>query len=220
VTEERGTYDTGELTEQYAGAFDGGLRPGTRPVLLVVDLVMAYLDPSSPLFMESAAAARDAAGRLVSAARAAGIPVVWTNVRYEPGGADGGRFFQKVPALSLFEGDDPMGGFPTEVRPADGDLVVTKQYPSAFFGTELAGRLHADDVDTVVIAGYSTSGCVRASALDALCHGFVPLVVRDACADRDPRPHDSNLFDLQAKYAEVIDATTAEAYLADVSLAR
>lgn len=214
MTEEPGVYDTDALAAQYGGAFAGGLQPGTRPALLVVDLVMAYLEPSSPLFMDTAADARDAAGRLVAAARGAGVPVVWTNVRYEPGGADGGRFFEKVPSLALFEGDGPLGDFPSQVRPADGELVVTKQYPSAFFGTGLAERLQGDGIDTVVIAGYSTSGCVRASALDALCHGFVPLVVRDACADRDPRPHESNLFDLGAKYAEVIDAPTAAAYLA------
>ncbi len=93
------------------------------------------------------------------------------------------------------------------------EQVVAKQYPSAFFGTDLAASLQADGIDTLLITGYSTSGCVRASALDALCHGFVPLVVRDACADRDERPHEANLFDLQAKYAEVVTLADALALL-------
>ena len=90
---------------------------------------------------------------------------------------------------------------------------MTKQYASAFFGTSLAATLHAMGVDTLLITGYSTSGCVRASALDALQHGFIPMVVREACADRHPGPHDANLFDLQAKYAEVVSETDAIAVL-------
>jgi maleamate amidohydrolase len=160
--------------------------------VLVVDLVRAYLDDGSPLQMDTAAAARDATSRLVEAARAAGVPVIWTAVRYAVDGSDGGRFFQKVPSLAVFaDGAGDLGDFPAEVSPADGETVVVKQYPSAFFGTDLADDLHAQGIDTLLIAGYSTSGCVRASALDALCHGFVPLVVREACADRDPRPHTS-----------------------------
>ncbi len=202
-----------DLHAGYRGAFDGGLTPGSRPAVIVVDLVRAYLEPGSPLHMATAAAARDAAADLVEVARDRGVEVVWTNVRYEPDGRDGGRFFEKVPALSLFAGDDPLGDFDPAAAPASTERVVTKQYPSAFFGTDLADDLHARGVDTVLICGYSTSGCVRASALDALCHGFVPLVVADACADRDARPHEANLFDLAHKYAEVVDLASATAYL-------
>ena len=102
-----------------------------------------------------------------------------------------------------------MGAFPPSLEPATGDMVVTKQYPSAFFGTPLASTLHADGIDTLLITGYSTSGCVRATALDALCHGFAPFVVRDACGDRDPRPQEQNLFDMQAKMAEVVSLDDA-----------
>jgi maleamate amidohydrolase len=207
---------TDDLEAGYAGAFDGALRPGERPVVLVVDLVQAYLTEGSPLFMETAAAARDVTGEVVAAARATDVEVVWTAVRYGPGGADGGRFFEKVPSLAVFEGDGPLGRFPEEVAPAPGEEVVVKRFPSAFFGTDLAEQLHGRGVDTVVLCGFSTSGCVRASALDALCHGFVPLVVRDGCADRDARPHESNLFDLAHKYAEVVDARAAMSYLREV----
>jgi maleamate amidohydrolase len=187
---------------------------GTRPALLLVDMVMAYLTPSSPLCAgDAAASALGSAARLADAARAAGAPVVLTNVLYSDG-AEGGLFFRKVPALTSFLEGNPDGDFPPELAPRPGDIVVTKHYPSAFFGTSLAPMLHALGVDSLLIAGYSTSGCVRASGLDALCHGFAPFVVRDACADRRPEPHEANLFDLQAKYAEVISEADALARLA------
>jgi nicotinamidase-related amidase len=134
-------------------------------------------------------------------------------VEYAAGGADGGVFFRKVGALANLVGGSPEGRFMPQVAPRAGETVVVKQYASGFFGTSLASTLTALGVDTTVIAGVSTSGCVRATAVDACQHGFVPLVVRDAVADRDPGPHEANLFDLQAKYAEVIDEPTAVRYL-------
>lgn len=203
----------GELAESYR-AFDGRLPFGRRPALLLVDMVMAYLDPASPLHAgESARAALACAARLASAARARRAPVVFTRVRYRPDGRDGGLFFRKVPALACFVEGAPTAAFSPDLSPQPDDLVVTKQYPSAFFATPLAATLAAQAVDTVVIGGFSTSGCVRASAVDALGHGFAPFVVRDACADRRPEPHEANLFDLQAKYAEVISAEQALAHL-------
>jgi maleamate amidohydrolase len=197
-----------DLAANYAGAFDGRLAPGRKVALLIVDVVVAYLDPASNLY----AAAEDALAsneRLLAAARSVGVPVVFTNVQYQAGGADGGLFFRKVPALKAFTDGSPLGAFPPSLQPGAGDIVLTKQYPSAFFGTPLASTLRTMGVDTLLITGFSTSGCVRASALDALCHGFVPFVVRDACGDRHPSPHEANLFDLQAKYAEVIDEREA-----------
>jgi maleamate amidohydrolase len=201
------------LAENYAGVFEGRLAPGERPALLIVDVVAAYLVEGSPLYMASAAAARDSSARLAAAARAAGVPVIFTNVRYRPDGSDGGVFFRKVPVLKAFIEGSPLGAFPPELAPQAGDRVFTKQYPSAFFGTGLAEVLHGEGIDTLIITGYSTSGCVRASALDAMQHGFVPLVVRDACADRHEAPHEANLFDLQAKYAEVISEAEALAVI-------
>lgn len=202
-------------SENYAGVFEGRLQPGTRPALLIVDVVAAYLTEGSPLFMDTAAAARDSNARLAEAARAAGVPVVFTNVAYKPDGSDGGVFYRKAPVLKAFIEGSPLGAFPPELTPLPGDRVFTKQYPSAFFGTGLAEALHAEGIDTLLITGYSTSGCVRASALDAMQYGFIPLVVREACADRHPGPHEANLFDLQAKYAEVISEAEALACLAN-----
>lgn len=199
--------------DNYAGVFEGRLQPGTRPALLIVDVVAAYLTEGSALFMETAAAARDSNARLAAAARAGGVPVVFTNVSYKPDGSNGGVFYRKAPVLKAFVEGSPLGAFPAELAPQASERVVTKQYPSAFFGTGLAEALHGEGIDTLLITGYSTSGCVPASALDAMQYGFVPLVVREACADRHPAPHEANLFDLQAKYAEVISEAEALAYL-------
>jgi maleamate amidohydrolase len=202
-----------DLAANYAGAFDGHLQPGRRAALLIVDVVMAYLDPESNLYAaaEPALAANE---RLAAAARTAGVPIVFTNVEYQAGGLDGGLFYRKVPALKAFLKGSPMGAFPPTLQPTEHDIVVTKQYASAFFGTSLAATLTAMGVDTLFVTGFSTSGCVRATALDALQNGFAPFIVADACADRHPAPHDANLFDLQAKYAEVIDEARAIAMLA------
>lgn len=197
-----------DLMENYKGAFDGHLPFGNRPALLIVDFVVAYLEKNSPLYagVEDALASNE---RLLAAARAAGIPVIFTNVEYTSGGADGGVFYRKVPALKLFERGSPLGAFPESLQPQNGELVITKQYASAFFGTHLASTLTAIGIDTLMITGLSTSGCVRATTLDACQHGFLPFVIREACGDRHPGPHEANLFDLQAKYAEVISETEA-----------
>jgi maleamate amidohydrolase len=203
------------LQRNYAGAFDGALQPGPRPALLVIDFVRAYTTPGSPLYA-GVESARAACAELLALARAACLPVLHTNVAYQPGGRDGGVFYRKVPALACFEaGRHPeLAAFSEGLEPAAGETVITKQYASAFFGTSLASTLTALHVDTLLIAGVSTSGCVRASALDACQHGFVPLVVRDAVGDRHPAPHEANLFDLQAKYAEVVSLAEVRRYLA------
>ena len=210
---------SGTLHENYAaGGFGLALQPGRRPALLVIDFVRAYLVPGSPLYA-GVDAAHAACKELLAAARAAGIPIVHTNVQYQPGGRDGGVFFRKVPALKSFEaGAHPeLAAFAEGLEPAAGETLITKQYASAFFATSLASTLTSLGVDTVLIAGVSTSGCVRATAVDACQHGFVPLVVREAVGDRHAAPHEANLFDLQAKYAEVIGLDQAKAYLRQVA---
>lgn len=200
---------TDALDQDYQHAGFGGRLPfGKKPALVIIDVVMAYLDPKSSLYggFEPALASCE---KLVAAARKAGVPVIFTNVVYQAGGADGGIFYKKVPALKAFLVGSPLGAFPPSLQPIEGEMVVSKQYPSAFFGTPLAATLHAMGVDTVMLGGFSTSGCVRASALDAVQHGFVPYVVREASGDRAEGPHESNLFDIQAKIGEVV--TEAEA---------
>lgn len=204
----------GGLQQDYAAAgFGGALTPGARPVLLLIDFARAYFDQQSPLYA-GVESARASAARLHLAARAAGVPVVFTRVEYSADGHEGGVFYKKVAALKCFERGNVLGDFTPDLAPLPGDEVVTKHYPSAFFGTGLAAHLTARGVDTVVITGLSTSGCVRASAVDALCHGFVPLVVTDAVGDRDAGVHAANLFDLGAKTAELVSEVEAAAYLA------
>ncbi|MGW4794063.1 isochorismatase family protein [Nonomuraea sp. NPDC004297] len=180
--------------------FDGVLPFGERPALLLVDLMRAYFEPGAALYVGSRDCLRSAA-RLLSAARRAAIPVLHTRVAHEPGGLDGGLFYRKATPLRSLHG--PLGALMPEVAPSDGEIVVVKQYASAFFGTALASTLTALRVDTLVITGVSTSGCVRASAVDAVQHGFVPIVVRQAVGDRSPGPHEAALYDIQAKYGEV-----------------
>ncbi len=197
------------LTDDYKSAGFGGTLPfGQHPALLIVDVCNAYLDPASPLYagVEDALASNR---RLVDAARIAGVPVVFTRVLYSAGGADGGMFYRKVPALRAYLPGNPHGDFPEGFGPRDDEVLVTKQYASSFFGTSLAATLTTMGIDCLLITGFSTSGCVRATTLDALQNGFAPFVVREACGDRAPEPHEANLFDLQAKYAEVIDEARA-----------
>jgi len=196
------------------GGFGHHLLPGRAPALLLIDLVEAYLAPASPLYA-GVEATRLAAIRLLDAARRRGVPIVHTNVEYQPGGRNGGVFYRKLPALSCFElGRHPeWAAFARGLEPLANETVITKQYASAFFGTSLASTLTSLKVDTVMLAGLSTSGCVRASAVDCCQHGFIPLVVREAVGDRAPEPHEANLFDLQSKYAEVVTLEAALLYL-------
>ena len=201
-----------ELTENYRGAFDGSLGFGKAPALILVDFVAAYYVESSPLYagVEDELAS---ALRIRDAARAAGIPVIYTNVVYQKGGADGGVFYRKVPALEAFEAGNPLGRWAEDLEPADGELVISKQYPSAFFGTSLAETLNKRSIDTLIITGVTTSGCVRATCVDAMSYGFIPIVVADACGDRHAAPQEANLFDMNAKYADVVDEHTVIEYL-------
>ena len=203
------------LQENYArGGFGQSMQPGVRPALLVIDFVRAYLVPESPLYA-GVEPARAACAQLLAEARTAGIPIVHTNVVYQPGGRDGGVFFRKVPALRCFEaGRHPeLAAFAEGLEPHEGETVISKQYASAFFATSLASTLTAMSIDTVLIAGVSTSGCIRASAVDCCQHGFMPVVVREAVGDRAAGPHEASLFDLQAKYAEVAPLVAVSRYL-------
>jgi len=185
-----------------ASGFHQRLGFGQKSAVLIVDMCQAYFTPESPLDLDDRSSI-DACVTLVAAARVADVPVVWSRVEFEPGGADGGVFYRKVGALSSFDRGNPLGNWLDELTPADDDAVFTKQYASSFFGTNLNAHLKANDIDTLVIGGVSTSGCVRATALDACQYGFVPIVVRDACGDRRPDTHSASLDDLDKKYADV-----------------
>ncbi|MGC8481357.1 MAG: isochorismatase family protein [Acidimicrobiales bacterium] len=198
----------------FAQGFAGQLTPGERPALIVIDMMRSYFEEGSPFCLPSADAVHSAS-RLLDDARDHSVPVIHTRVVFGPDGLDGGHFITKVPALRLLIGENHYNEFMDEVAPLGHELVVTKQYASAFSGTSLSATLTFLGVDTLVIVGVSTSGCVRATAMDALQHGLIPLVVSDAVGDRDLGVHEANLYDLQAKYAEVINEPTARSYLAE-----
>jgi maleamate amidohydrolase len=197
-----------------SAGFGSSLGWGRVPALLIVDMMRAYFTPGSPFDLGSRAAV-DGCRKLLEAARSGGVPVVHTQVRFAPGAADGGLFVKKVPGLRVLavDAEGGLGEEVPELAPAPGEIVVVKQYASAFFGTSLAATLTVRGVDTVVVGGVSTSGCVRASATDAMQHGFRPMVVPDACGDRSAELHRANLADLGAKYADLVELDEAVARL-------
>jgi maleamate amidohydrolase len=206
--------ETNRADDYASVGFRGRIGFGERPAVVVVDVVRAYLEGGPLTDAEGRfEAARASADRVVEAARAGGHPVLFTTVRLAPGGADAGWFAVKVPGLSVFEEGSPYAAFPDAPAPRDGEVVVSKQYASSFFGTSLAATLNARRVDTVIVLGFSTSGCVRATALDALQNGFRPIVVADASGDRDAATQEQNLFDLDSKYADVLSEADVVAHL-------
>ncbi|GAB5486447.1 MAG: N-carbamoylsarcosine amidohydrolase [Parasphingorhabdus sp.] len=206
-----------DLNDDYSKAgFGGILGFGERPAVILIDVAKAYIEPNAPLFVGSEEAFY-AMISLANMARTSNVPIIFTRVQYTRGGADGGLFYKKVGALSLFQAGEPLSDFDDRLRPQTEDIVVTKQYPSAFFGTSLVSTLNTLRVDTCLFAGFSTSGCVRASALDALQHGFRPIIVPEACGDRDPAVQSANLFDLEQKYADLKNLTAVQEYFTSFS---
>ena len=174
----------------------------------------AYTTPGAPLFAEGVVEAVARAPVLYAAVRRAGIPVIHTNILYRaPDCSDGGMWVRKSPVMAAMVAGNPLAAFCEGVEPLPNEAVVTKQYASAFFGTSIASMLHAQGVDTVMLVGCSTSGCIRASAVDAVQHGFRTIVVRDCVGDRHPGPHEANLFDIDAKYGDVISLAEALAHI-------
>ncbi len=193
-----------QIIKDYRQAGFGHHLPfGSKPALIIIDVSRAYSDPSGPLFHSSYA---ELVPRIVAARKVfqtLKLPIIFTKVSYSKGMLDGGLFYKKVPSLRAFEEGSPYSDFPFELSPSKEELIVTKRYASAFFGTNLASDLHLRGIDTLVIAGVSISGCVRATTLDAMQYGFIPFVASDLVGDRDPEVIRINLFDIGQKYAEV-----------------
>lgn len=196
--------DRSGLQQNYRGVFDSRMGFGARPAIIVVDFIKAYTTPGSPLYAPAVVDAVRATIPLLATARRQGVPVIYTRVLYHPSGADGGLFVQKVPALRRMVEGEPLAEIVPELPPAPDDVILIKQYASAFFGTSLAAMLTARGTDTLIITGCSTSGCVRATAVDAMQYGFRPIVPRECVGDRHDGPHEANLFDINAKYGDVV----------------
>ncbi len=208
-----------DLIENYKRAFGRSVGFGERPALVLVDFAKAYFDPACELYagVENALAS---ALRIRAAAREAGILVALTEVVYQDGGINGGRFYEKSKPLHNFIKGRKTAEFADGLVPYPDEIIVSKQYPSAFFGTSLAPTLTANGIDSVILTGLSTSGCVRASCVDSMSYGFRTIVVADACGDRHPAPHEANLFDMNAKYADVVSESDVLTYLAGLRAKR
>jgi maleamate amidohydrolase len=200
--------------------FHGRAGFGRRPALLVVDVNRGFTDPASPLVCELDGVVV-AIGRLLDEARRAGLTVVFTTVSY--GEADrvaAAAFIDKVPALLTLEAGSRWVEIDPRIAPRRGEPVLNKLFASAFFGTPLSSVLAAAGCDSVIVTGASTSGCVRATVVDAIQHGYRPLVPRDAVGDRNPAAHEANLYDIDAKYGDVVSTDEVLAHLEELAAVR
>ena len=177
---------------------------GEQPALVVIDLINAFTDPDTDLgsAVDDVIAQTE---RLLSAFREYDLPRYFTTVAYEESYGDAGRFVEKVPALRELELGTEAVAVDDRVAPVGDERVILKKYASAFFGTDLATELTTHRVDTLVVTGVTTSGCVRATAVDSLQHGYRTIIPADAVGDRAEGPHRANLFDIDAKYGDVVE---------------
>ena len=200
--------------------FHGRAGFGQRPALVVVDVNVGFTDPASPLVcdLEEVVVAIQ---QLLGETRKAGFPVVFTTVSYSEGDKVAARaFIDKIPALLTLEAGSRWVEIDPRIAPLPGEPVLNKLFASAFFGTPLAALLTAAGCDSVIVTGASTSGCVRATVVDALQHGFRPLVPREAVGDRNPDAHAANLYDMDTKYADVVSLAEVLEHLEEVGAAR
>lgn len=190
---------------------------GEQPALIIIDLVQGFTNPDLPLGADLSSQLAESR-RLLDAARSAKIPVYFTTVAYEERDLrDAGIWAKKMAGIMTLQ----AGMSEVEVDPSlervPGEPLISKKYASAFFGTDLLSRLNSLRVDTLIIAGCTTSGCVRATAVDAVQNGFRPIVVQEAVGDRSQPAHEQSLFDLNAKYADVVGVEDALGYLSSIA---
>lgn len=200
--------DVGRIYER--AGFGAAVARGRRPAVVVVDLSRGFTEPRFATGAELSAEVA-ATRRVLDAARAAGAPVFFTTIAFDEG--EETAWLRKAPGLAVLASGSELVDIDPRLDPRPGEAVLVKKGASAFFGTDLAERLRAAGVDMVVICGATTSGCVRASVVDAVQWDFPTLVVREACGDRARAPHDANLFDIDQKYGDVISVDDAVAYL-------
>jgi maleamate amidohydrolase len=196
--------------------FGAAVKRGSRPALVVVDFSRGFTDPQYGTGSELTAEVERTA-ELVVAMRSAGFPIVFTTIAYAANLRDGGAWLEKAPGLAILREGTPLVEIDPRLPMAPEDTLIVKRGASAFFGTNLAAVLAAQRVDTVILCGATTSGCIRASAVDSVQSGFPTIVVRDCVGDRAAGPHEANLFDIQAKYADVIDLDATLQYVAAVA---
>lgn len=196
--------------------FTGSFELGQRPAVVVVDFCRGFTDPGSPLGSDTTAEV----GRtrtLLDVARQRGAFVVFTTISYDEGGRASTAWLRKVPSLGELTVGSPWVEIDPRLGRLAGEPVIAKSGASAFFGTPLHALLVANRADTVLVLGATTSGCVRASVVDCVQHGFPTFVVTDCCADRASGPHEANVFDMTAKYADPITSEEVIGYFEGLS---
>lgn len=204
----------GRTTQEiYEGARLGqAFSLGQNPAVLVVDFSRGFTNPECALGADMTNEI-EATKRVLDSARKQGCPVIFTTIGFEPSLKDGALWTQKIPTL----GDLQIGGKWVDIDPRlerrEDETVVLKKGASAFFGTNLSAIFATQKVDTVVLCGATTSGCIRATVIDLLQYGYPALVPRECVGDRAPEPHEANLVDIQAKYGDVVPVDEAIAYL-------
>jgi maleamate amidohydrolase len=192
---------------------------GRRPALVIVDINNGFTDPASPLVCDLDETV-EAIRALLDATRRAEMPVVYTTVSYGEGDAVAAKaFIDKVPALLTLKAGTPWVEIDDRIAPRPSEPVLNKLFASAFFGTALGSLLAAHHCDSVIVTGASTSGCVRATVVDALQHGYRPVVPREAVGDRNPAAHDAALYDIDLKYGDVVSLDECLAALEGLSAA-
>ena len=193
---------------------------GRRPALIVVDMTLGFTDPESPLGSDLDGPV-EAIKKLLEAARQAEIPVVFTTVAYrESDKLTAAAFIDKVPALLTLEAGSRWAKIDPRIAPRTEEPILNKLFASGFFGTGLSSLLTAAGVDTLVVTGASTSGCVRATVVDALQYGFRPVVPREAVGDRNLDAHEANLYDVDSKYGDVVSVEEILEYLDEIYATR
>jgi maleamate amidohydrolase len=193
--------------------FHGRAGFGLRPALLVIDVNVGFTDPESPLACDLEGVV-GAIQRLLGEARAAGLPVVYTTVSYDEGDRlAAAAFIDKIPALLTLQAGSRWVEIDPRIAPLPDEPVLNKLFASAFFGTPLSSLLTAAGCDSVIVTGASTSGCVRATVVDALQNGFRPVVPREAVGDRNPAAHEANLYDIDTKYGDVVSLDEVVAHV-------
>jgi maleamate amidohydrolase len=203
--------------EQRHDGFHGRAGFGHRPALIVIDVNVGFTDPGSPLVCDLEEVV-DAIRRLLDEARRAEIPVVYTTVSYSEGDKrTAATFIDKVPALLTLEAGSRWVEIDPRIAPRADEPVLNKLFASAFFGTPLASLLASSGCDSLIVTGASTSGCVRATVVDALQHGYRPIVPREAVGDRNPDAHEANLYDIDAKYGDVVSVDDVVAHLEELA---
>ncbi|MFD1482763.1 isochorismatase family protein [Paracoccus nototheniae] len=186
---------------------------GQRPAIVVVDFSYGFTDPQYPTAADMSGPIA-ATRRLTDAARAAGMPVIYTTIAFHPGEVDRLPWLKKATGMAALTEGSRLVRIDAATGIQPGDPVVVKKGASAFFGSTLAALLTGAGVDTVVVTGATTSGCVRATVVDAVQSGFTVLVPADCCADRAQAPHDASLYDIGQKYGDVTDSDDILAWLA------